>query len=116
MLCVLIFIHKWRDLQLKSTPNDRFFEKIFVAILFALRVFAKNLLRGNRRRNRRNLAWSSNPGFSSYKTTHYLIDQGDFTHEVVQDEVVQDGDKWVNSGWTSNLTDIFMIQFDLSVV
>ena len=46
------FIHKWLDLQfLKSTPNDRFLEKLFMAILFALRVFAGNLLRGNRQRN-----------------------------------------------------------------
>ena len=44
------FIHKWRDLQFK-VPNDRFFEKLFMAILFTLRVFARNLLRGNRRRN-----------------------------------------------------------------
>ena len=36
--------------SLKSTPNDRF-EKLFMAILFTLRVFARNLLRGNRRRN-----------------------------------------------------------------
>ena len=43
------FIYKWRDL--KSTPNDRFFEKLFMAFLFTLRVFARNLLRGNRRRN-----------------------------------------------------------------
>ena len=42
------FIHKWRDLN--STPNDRFFEKLFMAILFTLRVFARNLLRGNRRK------------------------------------------------------------------
>ena len=32
------FIHKWRD-------------QLFMAILFTLRVFARNLLRGNRRRN-----------------------------------------------------------------
>ena len=37
--------------SLKSTPNDRFFsEKLFMAILFTLRVFARNLLRGNRLR------------------------------------------------------------------
>ena len=36
----------WRETySLKSIPNDRFYEKLFVAILFTLRVFAKNLLR-----------------------------------------------------------------------
>ena len=44
MLCVLILYISG------GTPNDRF-EKLFMAILFTLRVFARNLLRGNRRRN-----------------------------------------------------------------
>ena len=48
--CVCVnFIYKWRDL--KSTPNYRFFEKYFIAGLFTPRVFNRNLLRGNRRRN-----------------------------------------------------------------
>ena len=73
------FIHKLRDLQSKSTPNDRFFEKIFMALSLTLRVrvFARNLLRGNRQRNAfRILFWclalDSNPGFSSNKPTHDL--------------------------------------------
>ena len=37
--------------NLKSTPYDRFSEKLFMAILFTLRVFARNLLRVNCRRN-----------------------------------------------------------------
>ena len=37
--------------SLKSTPNDRFFEKLFMAILFTFRAFARNLWRENRRRN-----------------------------------------------------------------
>ena len=51
MLCVLILYISDGTYSLKSTPNDRFFEKLFMAILFNLRVFATNLLRGNRRRN-----------------------------------------------------------------
>ena len=42
------FIHKCGTYNLKSIPNDRFFEELFIAILFTLRVFARNLLRGNR--------------------------------------------------------------------
>ena len=47
------FIHKWRDLLFKVDSERQifFFEKLFMAILFTLRVFARNLLRGNRRRN-----------------------------------------------------------------
>ena len=80
LLCVLIFIHKWRDLQFKvDSERQIFFEKLFMAILLTLRVFARNLLSGNRRRNTFRisfwcLAWDSNPGFSSNKPTHYLLD------------------------------------------
>ena len=49
-LSVLIFVHTWRDLQFKD-DSDRFFKKLFMAILFSIRVFARNLLRGYRRRN-----------------------------------------------------------------
>ena len=87
MLCVLILYISGGTYSLKSTPNDRFFffEKLFMEILFTLRVFARNQLRRNRRRNTFRisfwcLAWGSNPGFSSNKPTHYLLDYGDFIH------------------------------------
>ena len=74
--------------SLKSTPNDRFFEKLFIAILFTLRAFARNLMRGNRQRNTFCisfwcLAWNLNPGFSSNKPTHYLLDYGDFSLKIL---------------------------------
>ena len=69
MLCVLTLYINVGTYNLKSTLNDGLFEKIFMAISFTLRVFAGNLLRGNRRRN---------PGYSSNKPTHYLLDHGDF--------------------------------------
>ena len=77
------FIHKWHvTCSLKSTPNDRFFAKLFMAILFTLRVFARNLLRGKRWRNTFRisfwcLAWDSNPGFLSNKPPHCLLDHSD---------------------------------------
>ena len=66
-----------------SIPNAKFSEKLFMEILFTLRIFAKNLLRGRRRRNTfcilfRCLAWASNPGFTSNKPTHYPLGYGDF--------------------------------------
>ena len=53
LLCVLILYISGGTYSLKSTPNDRFFEKLFIAILFLCirRVFARNLLRENHRRN-----------------------------------------------------------------
>ena len=83
MLCVLILYISGGTYSLQSAPNDRFFEKLFMEICFTLRVFARNLLRGNRRRNPFRisfwcLTWGSNPGFSSNKPTHYLLDHGDF--------------------------------------
>ena len=67
MLCVLILYISsvGGKYSIKSTPNNRFFAKHFMAVLLILRVFARNLLRG------------SNPGFSSNKAIHYLLDRGD---------------------------------------
>ena len=83
------FIHMWRDLQFKVNSEQQIFLRKFSwQFLFTLRVFARNLLRGNCRRNTFRilfwcLAWGSNPGFSSNKPTHYLLDHGDFyTHPV----------------------------------
>ena len=44
------FIHKWRNLQLKVDSEWQNFEKLFMAISLTLRDFARNLLRGCRRR------------------------------------------------------------------
>ena len=51
MMCVLILYISGGTYSSKSTPKDRFFEKLLMAILFTLRVFARNLLRGNRQTN-----------------------------------------------------------------
>ena len=84
MLCALILYISGRTYNLKSTPNDIFFEKLFMAILFTLRVFVRNLLRGNHRKNAFCilfwcLACGWNTGFTSNKPTHYLLDHGAFT-------------------------------------
>ena len=84
------FIHKWRDLQFEDDSERQIFWVAFSCQgLFTLRVFARNLLRGNRRRNTFFcisfwcLAWDSNPGFSSNKLTHYLLDHGDFVCLII---------------------------------
>ena len=78
MLCVFILNISGRTYILKSTPNDRFYKKFFMAILFTIRVFARNLLRGNCRRN---IFFSYfaliDHGPMSNKPTHYLLDYGD---------------------------------------
>ena len=77
------FIHKLRDLQFKvDSERHIFWETFHGNFLFTLRVFARNLLRGSRRRNTFRiyfwcLAWNSNPGFSSNKPTHYQLDHDD---------------------------------------
>ena len=50
VVCINL-IHKWQDLQFKVDSERQIFEMLFMTILFALRVFARNLLRGSRRRN-----------------------------------------------------------------
>ena len=69
--------------SLKSSPTASFWWNYFLAILFALRVFSRNLLRGSCRRNIFIfsfccLIWCLNRGLASSKATHYLIDHGEF--------------------------------------
>ena len=77
------FIHKWWDLQFKVDSERQIFWETLHGSFFTLsRVFARNLLRANRRRNTFRilfwcLAWGSNPCFTSNKPTHYLLDYGD---------------------------------------
>ena len=44
-------MHEWHDLQFEVDSEQQIFEKLFMGILFILRVLARNLLRGIRRRN-----------------------------------------------------------------
>ena len=81
MLCKFILYLNGETYSLKSTPNDRILEKLFIAILFTLRVFVRNMQRGNCRINTFCilfwcLAWDSNPGFTSNKPAHYLLEYG----------------------------------------
>ena len=70
------FIYKSR--HLKSTPNDRFFEKLFMAVLIYSQSFC---LKSAARESSKKyflyfvliLAWGSNPGFTSHKPTHYPL-------------------------------------------
>ena len=50
VVCVS-FIHKWRDLQFKLDSERQIVWETFVADLITLTVFARNVLRENRRRN-----------------------------------------------------------------
>ena len=80
------FIHNWRDILFKVDSERQIFWETFHGNFICSCqkfVFARNLLRGNRRINTFSisfwcLAWDSNPGFSSNKPTHYLLDHGDF--------------------------------------
>ena len=75
------FIHKWRDLQFKvDFKRQIFWETFRDNFIFTFRVFARNLLRGNRRRNIMRILfwWGSNPGLSSNKPRYYLLDHCDF--------------------------------------
>ena len=69
--------------SLKSTPKDKIFEKLFIAILFTLRVFARNLLRESRWRSIFIFSfWCLNSGLTSNKPTDYLLDYGDLKKKL----------------------------------
>ena len=85
MLCALILYISDGTYSLKSTPNDSFFEKLFMAILFTLRVFAITPLRGSHRRNIFRFSFwcrsfGLNPGLTSNKPIHNPLEYGDFYH------------------------------------
>ena len=71
MLFVLILYIRGRTYSLKSTPNDSFVEKLSMAILFTLWVFARYLLRIN------------NFDYTSYRPAHYPPDYGDFIEPFI---------------------------------
>ena len=75
------FICVWRYLQFNiDSVRQIFFRNFFMAGLFTLRVFVRNLLRGNHRITFWCLTWDMNAGFTSNKTIHYLLQHGDFIH------------------------------------
>ena len=52
LCCVCVnFIREWCGLQFNVDSKGRIFEKLFMGILFTLKVFARNLLRGSHRRH-----------------------------------------------------------------
>ena len=52
-LTYVVYVNFIHDLQFKADIERQIFlEKLFMTDLFALRVFARNLLRGSRRRNK----------------------------------------------------------------
>ena len=80
-LCVLTLYISGGAYSLKSTPNIQIFDELFMAILFTLRVFARNLLRGSCRTNIFIfsywwLTWGLNSGPTSKKLTHCLLHYG----------------------------------------
>ena len=93
MSCVLILFISSGTCSLKSTPNNRFFKKFFMAALITLRVVARNPLRKYCRRNTfciwiRCLIRNWNFGFTFNKPTHYLLDYGDFdTQQTIKNVV-----------------------------
>ena len=92
------FILEWLDLQFKVDSERQNFEKLFIIILFTLRVFARSLLRGNRRKNicilRSNLGFEQRLDFTSNKPIFYLLDYGDFQCNAIiySKSTVMDGE------------------------
>ena len=103
MLCALILYVSGGTYIWTLTPNDRFLRNFFMAGLFTLRVFARYLLKGNRRRVFRILlsclacGWGEiveekfsfsflilmcvlkyDNSFTSNKSKQYSLDYGDF--------------------------------------
>ena len=89
MLCVLILYINGGTYSLKLTSNDRFFEKLFMAILFQRSDFLPEICWNNYLRILFwCLAWDSNPGIWSNKPKHYLLDHADLLAEMVKSTII----------------------------
>ena len=92
MLCVLILYKSGGTYSLKSTPNDRFFEKLFIAIFHFLSEFLPEICWEKIAQEILFvflfwcLACDSNPGFTSNKPTHYLLEYGEKNIETLVKE------------------------------
>ena len=86
MLFALILYMSGETYSLTPTSNDKFFKKFFMAALFTLKVFVRNLRRGSRRRNFFIFLFDVWPGFrtravrvisqyTTYDTTATLNEQ-----------------------------------------
>ena len=75
MMCLLILCMSGGNYSLKSTPNDRFFKKIFMAILICSQSF---LPENCREEISKEILLVFYFGFMSNKPIHYLLDYGDF--------------------------------------
>ena len=77
------FIHKWRDLQFKvDSERQIFWETFHGNIIYSQSFCQKSAKRKSRKKYFSYFvlmsgAWDSNPGFSSNKPLHYLLDHGD---------------------------------------
>ena len=73
------FIREWRDLQSNVGSERQIFEKLFHRSLFTFRVFARN------RVNIFHISFlmtDTNQAFASNKSTHYILDHGDFKDKL----------------------------------
>ena len=86
MLSALILYISGRTYNLKSTPNNRFFEKLLTAVLIYSQSFCQ---KSAERISPKKYFFDVRPGFTSNKLTHYLQDYGDtgtFRSIIVADE------------------------------
>ena len=84
VVCVNFLYISGGTYSLKSTPYDRFFEKLFMAIFIWLSEFLPKICRRNIFRiSFWCLVWDSNLGFSSSKPTHYLLDHSNMRFYVL---------------------------------
>ena len=89
MLCVLILYISGGSYSLKSTPNDKFSEKLFLAALIYSQSFCqKSAERKPPKKYFSYFIFDDCPGiqsqaFASNKPTHHIVDPGDFFHTLV---------------------------------
>ena len=73
MLCALILYMSGETYSLKSTPNDRFLSNFFMAILFTLRVLARNYFKKTYLKKKKLVSYKSTKIFKENTVVRYSL-------------------------------------------
>ena len=107
MLCALILYVSGGTFNLTSTPNNKFFEELLHGSFICSQ---SSCQKSDERKCRRNVffffifRFDANPGFTSNKSTHYLLDYGD--SNISWSEILRHPEIWKHCQFFSHFISI----------
>ena len=112
MLCALILYVSGGTFNLTSTPNNKLFEELLHGSFICSQ---SSCQKSDERKCRTNVffffifRFDANPGFTSNKSTHYLLDYGD--SNISWSEILRHPEIWKHCQFFSHFISIWSVQF-----